>query len=61
MPSRGVLDLGARYEFTLGPRPASLRFVAANVFDRRGWKVLAGNSFQQDDERRFSLYLNVDY
>lgn len=61
LPSRAVLDLGLRYAFKAGDHPASLRAVVANVFDKRGWKVLSSNSFQPDDYRRFNLYLNVDY
>jgi hypothetical protein len=31
------------------------------VFDRKGWKVVAGNTLQADDRRRLQLALAADF
>ena len=33
----------------------SMRFAAQNVFDDAAWKVIAANTLQMDDRRRFTL------
>jgi hypothetical protein len=39
----------------------SLRLVVNNVFNERAWKIIAPNTFQLDDVRRYSLYLIADF
>lgn len=60
-PAHTTVDLGARHNFQVGDTPVSLRFVVNNLFDHRAWKVLASNTFQLDDVRRYNLYLIADF
>lgn len=59
-PAFTTLDLGIRYRFRIGDKPAMLRVLASNVFDERGWKVVAGNAFQAQDSRRLGVFLTAD-
>ncbi len=61
LPSRTMLDLGARHHFKISDIPVSLRLVVENVFDRKSWDVLASNSLRPAERRRFSLYLIADF
>ncbi len=60
-PSSTTFDLGARQAFTIRGTPVSLRVLVNNIFDKRGWRVLAANSFQADDIRRLNIYLTADF
>lgn len=60
VPAWTTLDLGARYRFTVGETAVSARFLLANVFDDRGYSVVAGNTFQPRETRRFSLQFSAD-
>jgi len=60
-PARATFDIGAKYSFQLGDKPASFRVVVNNITNRRGWKVLSSNLFQRDDYRRLTLDFTVDY
>jgi iron complex outermembrane receptor protein len=61
LPSQTTFDLGIRQAFMIGRTPVSFRFVAQNIFDRAGWKVLASNTLQRDDRRRFNLFMFADF
>ena len=61
LPAQTTFDLGARQNFTLGRAAASFRLVIGNIFNQRGWKILAPNSLQPDETRRYNLYLYVDF
>jgi iron complex outermembrane receptor protein len=61
LPPQTTFDLGARQTFKIGKAVASARLVIGNIFNQRGWKVLAPNSLQPDETRRYNLYLYVDF
>jgi len=50
-----------RHNFTVAETPVSLRATVNNILDQRAWKVLAANTFQLDDVRRFNLFLIADF
>src|SRR5262249_39376390 len=41
LPAHTTFDLGMRQAFTIGRTPVSFRFAVNNIFDQRGWKVIA--------------------
>ncbi len=55
-----TVDLGARYRFKVGAKPATLRAQITNVFDAYGWNVGGNSSFRFTDTRRFLLSLAAD-
>jgi iron complex outermembrane receptor protein len=55
------LDLGIRQRFKLGSYPASLRATFQNVLDHHGWKVIASNTLQPEEHRRFTMTLAADF
>ena len=61
LPAVTTFDLGLRHSFKIDETPVHIRFLAANIFDKRSWKVLSGNAFQLDEQRRFSLYVTGDF
>jgi len=61
LPPHTTLDLGLRDDFPLGRLHCNVRFVVANVFDSAAWKVIAANTLQQDDRRRWSLDLGLEF
>jgi len=61
LPSHSAIDLGLRQAFTIGKTPVSFRFTVNNIFDKRGWKVIAPNTVQLDDTRRYNFYFFVDF
>jgi iron complex outermembrane receptor protein len=61
IPARAVLDLGARYRFRIGPAPATLRIVVANVFDTFGWRTNASGVFVTNAPRRLAVTLTADF
>ena len=61
VPAHTTYDLGVRHNFTVGETPVSLRATINNILDQRAWKVLAANTFQLDDVRRFNLFLIADF
>lgn len=60
IPARSVLDMGARYRFTLGDAQASLNARLSNVFNTFGWRTGGSGLLTPNDTRRFSLALAVD-
>lgn len=52
-------NLGARYRFDLGERPAVLRLVAGNVTERRSWNVSPGGTFSLPTERSIRMSLSI--
>ncbi|MGE0179171.1 MAG: TonB-dependent receptor, partial [Sphingomonas sp.] len=60
VPARSVFNLGARYRFTLGRAPATLRVQLANVFDNYGFNVLGGG-FYYNFPRRLTAALTADF
>jgi iron complex outermembrane receptor protein len=61
LPAHTTFDLGIRQAFTLGRTPVSFRFSVNNIFDSRGWKVIAPNTVQLDDTRRYNFYFFADF
>ena len=56
-----LVDIGARYRFTLGKSPATFRVQMQNVTDRFAWNIVGSNSYGLMDKRRVSAYLMVDF
>ena len=52
-PPREMVDLGARYRFSIASARALLRLQVANVLDDYGWQVAANGAFQYSIGRRF--------
>ncbi len=61
VPGYAMVDLGLRQSFKLGSVPVSFRMVALNVFDTAHWKVVAANTLQMEERRRFNLSVAVDF
>lgn len=61
VPGYASVDLGLRQSFKLGTVPASFRMVVLNVCDAASWKVLAANTVQIDERRRFTLTVAADF
>src|SRR4029079_18817350 len=61
LPGHTAIDLGLRQAFAIGKTPVSFRFTVNNIFDKRNWKVIAPNTVQLDDVRRYNLYLLADF
>jgi iron complex outermembrane receptor protein len=57
---RITFDIGARYRFTAGSTPATLRVQVTNLFDVYVWDVSANSSFRFRDTRRVLLSLAAD-
>lgn len=55
-----TFDIGARYRFSAGATPATLRAQVTNLFDAYGWNVFANSSFRFSDTRRFLLSFAAD-
>lgn len=60
-PGYTVIDLGARYRFQIGGRPATLRGQIANLTDEYYFSIFGSRSFGLSDGRRASLTLAVDF
>jgi iron complex outermembrane receptor protein len=45
IPDRTMVDLGARYRFTLHNQPASLRLSATNIFNTRGYDLAGAGAY----------------
>lgn len=61
LPAHTTFDLGMRQAFTIGRTPVSIRFTVNNILDKRGWKVIAPNTVQLDDRRRYNFYFLADF
>jgi len=61
LPGYATVDLGLRQSFKIGTVPLSYRMVVLNVFDAANWKVIAPNTLQVDERRRFNLSVAVDF
>lgn len=58
--SRKTFDVGARYRFNVGRKPAVLRAQITNLFNAYTWDVSPNSSFKFIDSRRFLLTLAAD-
>lgn len=61
LPARTLVDLGARYRFTLGSAPAALRLSVANVTDEYGYELRGGGVYDVISGRHATAYLTVDW
>ena len=61
LPAHTTFDLGVRQAFTIRRTPVSFRFTVGNIFDKKSWKVLAGNTMQRDEARRYNLFFYADF
>lgn len=59
-PARAVVAAGARYRFTLGKTPVSLRGRVDNILGTYGYNVGGGEAFTYNGPRRWSLTLAAD-
>lgn len=60
IPSRAVIDIGARYRFRIAGKPTLLRLQVKNLFDKFGWKVSSGGGFTLLPGRRAMVSLTSD-
>lgn len=61
IPSRTLVDLGARYRFKLGERSATVRGQVRNVGDAYGFDLRGAGAYAPISGRTGSLYLTVDF
>ncbi len=61
IPSRTLVDIGARHFFKLGGRDAMLRVQVENLFDKQGFELVDAGAFQPLWPRRVQAYLTVDF
>jgi iron complex outermembrane receptor protein len=61
LPAVTTFDVGARQNFHIGKTSFSYRITIHNIFNKKSWKVIAPNSVQQDEVRRYNVYLYVDF
>ena len=60
VPARAVLHIGGRYRFKMFGKPATLRLLVNNVFDKYGWQALSSGVYGYNAPRRLSLYVAAD-
>lgn len=60
IPPRAVLNLGARYRFTVGKTKATARVQVANLFDNRGFSSAGPGAYAPNAGRAVTGYLAVD-
>lgn len=61
IPTRNLVDLGARRFFRLAGREAMLRVSVENLFDKQGFELVDAGAYQLIWPRRFLAYLTVDF
>lgn len=62
LPSRTLVDLGARYRFRLGSTRASLRIAATNLLDEDGFEISGGSgAYDIFPGRVVGLSLSADF
>ena len=61
LPSRTLIDLGARWRFTLGSAPATLRLSIANATDEYGYELRGSGAYDVIAGRKASAYVAVDW
>lgn len=60
LPTRTLLDIGARYLFNVGRHAAELRAQIRNLFDVYSYSVDAGEGLYYEPSRRWRLVATVD-
>lgn len=61
IPARVVTDFGGRYRFKLANKDATLRIVATNILDKRGFDLKGAGVYDVIPGRLASGYLTVDF
>jgi len=61
LPSLTTMDAGARYNFQIMEKSASLRFMVQNVTNVWQWQVASSGSLMPSQARRVSLTVVADY
>jgi iron complex outermembrane receptor protein len=61
IPARTLLNLGARYRFTVAERAATLRVQVTNVTDEFGWELRGGGAYDFIAGRVFTVGLAADF
>jgi iron complex outermembrane receptor protein len=61
VPARAVFHIGGRYRFNLFGKPATLRLLVNNVFDKYGWQALSSGVYGYNAPRRFTAYVAADF
>lgn len=61
IPARTLVDLGARYAFKLGDKPATFRLSASNLFNTDGFELQGAGAYDLIDGRRVNARLVVDF
>ena len=60
VPPAEIVDVGARYRWTIGDTPASVRLQLQNLFDAYVWQVQASNAFFYNSPRSLSVRFSAD-
>jgi iron complex outermembrane receptor protein len=60
VPARAVFHIGGRYRFQLFGKPATLRLLVNNVFDKYGWQALSNGVYGYNAPRRLTVYVTAD-
>lgn len=61
IPTRNLVDLGARHFFKVGKSDVMLRVQVENLFDKQGFELVDANAFQLLWGRRVLAYLTIDF
>lgn len=61
LPSRTLVDVGARYRFTAGRAPAVLRVAVTNVFDEYGYDLRGSGAYDVIAGRLVTAYVTIDW
>jgi iron complex outermembrane recepter protein len=61
IPARTLVDLGARYAFKVGDKPATFRLSAANLFNVYGFDLQGAGAYDLIDGRRVNARLVIDF
>lgn len=60
VPAYRLVDLGARYRFSIGKTPATVRVQMQNVGDTFAWNIVGSNSYGLMDKRRILAFVAAD-
>jgi iron complex outermembrane recepter protein len=60
IPSRAIVNVGARYRMKVADRPVLVRALVGNVTNTFGWNVGENGGFTPNGTRRFTLSLSTD-
>lgn len=61
LPTRTLIDAGARHRFAIGRAPATLRVSLANATNQYGYDLRSSGAYDVISGRRASAYLAVDW